>query len=189
MISVCERWRGLLQSRLLSSLEFARTTASLVGTHTHTHIHTEVLAHTQFVTLSPSRNDSFRMRYLPNDFSSISDGHALTSQTLGHLTSDLDSIWRDDTPYFHSEMKRYIERHNEILRGGSWGFIVYYPVHTGMGNRIEGMISTFLLAYLTDRCVCVCAIMCMCVRLQVCECISCLCSVISILIMCPSLRQ
>ena len=61
-----------------------------------------------------------------------------------------EGAWAD-TAYFAEEMARYEELQRATLERGDGQYIIFNPVHTGMGNRIEGMLSTFLLAYLTDR--------------------------------------
>jgi hypothetical protein len=60
------------------------------------------------------------------------------------------SAW-SDTEFFHSEMQNFVRRQEQILKDPKGKFIIFQPVHTGLGNRIEGMVSTFLLAYFTDR--------------------------------------
>jgi hypothetical protein len=76
-----------------------------------------------------------------------------------------DDCFPDDTPekwrfentkllesdHFQSEMQIFVEKQNMILQDFNGDYIIFHPIHTGIGNRLQGLISTFLLAYLTNR--------------------------------------
>uniref|UniRef100_A0A7S4N652 Fucosyltransferase n=1 Tax=Paramoeba aestuarina TaxID=180227 RepID=A0A7S4N652_9EUKA len=70
---------------------------------------------------------------------------------FGGYFSTREGEW-GDTEKFEEEMIKFVERQQKLLETPKRSkFIVFQPVHTGLGNRLEGMVSTFLIAYLTGR--------------------------------------